>query len=206
MNKINKFFIPAFALAVLVSGAIVLTNLREGDARRVDAMIEEAGFNLLTALISARSLLQDEQGSPKYGKMSNAFLVQTHSVPRSMVANANHVIGPGESVKLQSAWGGSVDFVSVADTGGFVVSYEDVPAAVCLGLVDGLNFFFRQIKVNGVIFLDPLSITYDEAAAACNSNNSKSVQVNFIGDLADTQFAHPTRDITPGKPPAPSQQ
>lgn len=204
-SPVHKFFIPVFALVVLVAGVTILTNLRERDALRAEAMIEEEGFNLLTALIGARSLLHAEQGSTN-GKVSNAFMVQTNLVPRSMVANASHGIEPGEPVKLQSAWGGSVDFAPVVDADRFMVSYEDVPAAVCLGLVNHLNFFFRQIEVNGIIFIDPLSITYDEADAACNSNNSKGVQVNFIGDLADVQFSRHAAISPSGTPPMPAQR
>lgn len=144
-------------------------------------MLEREAVNLMTIVANALNLFATEEGPSKYSKIDNHIMALSRSVPRDMVVNIHPgAVEPDESVKFQSAWGGSVSITPTASADKFSVNYDAVPPAICLELVARTIHHLREIKINGNALPYDSTTNRKTVSVACKSDPSGVARMNFI--------------------------
>lgn len=150
---------------LLIAAFVVYPQVR--DRNQANAEVTN-----LTALKANITNLYASKGG-NYTGLTTAVANQARAFPSSM--NGGTFTGSNPSIK--SSWGEDVAVAAGSGTPPrtFTVTYTNVPAGVCLGLVSGAAGNFQDITVGTVDVMPGTPGQFDPALAAANCANGANV-------------------------------
>lgn len=135
MTLIEILVVIAIGTLIIVGGLALFGTASE--KQRVSNEVR----NLGTIISGINSLYS---GSADYNGLSGAVIVQSGAIPSTMF------VGSGASAELVSPWGDITIAPDAANSNrSYTVTYEDVPAEACVGVIAGTLNSFEEITVDG---------------------------------------------------------
>lgn len=152
---------------LLVAAFVVYPQVR--DRNQANAEVS----NLTTIKANINNLYASRGGN--YADLNNTIAVQARAFPQNMVVGAATA-----SDAVQAAWGGVVTVNEGATAREFTITYNEVPAGVCLGLVSGAAGNFSQVLVGSTALIPTTGANVGKfdpgaAAGACAAGAAQTV-------------------------------